>query len=85
MHQYSDTLTSINNLVGVLRAQGQPDIAEKMHRYALEGGRKVLGKGHPFTRTCIDRVVTEQTDTNTWFCLFDRQKSFVCLFGSLQF
>jgi hypothetical protein len=31
------------------------------------------------------RVVTEQTDTNTWVCLFDRQSDFVCLSGSLKF
>jgi tetratricopeptide (TPR) repeat protein len=43
------TLTSMNNLVLVLRGQGKYERAEEMYRQALEPLETLLGKEHPST------------------------------------
>ncbi|EDP53490.1 TPR domain protein [Aspergillus fumigatus A1163] len=48
-----NTLTSLNNLAGVLQSCGHHYSAEEIHREVLEGSRLVLGPDHPNTlSTC---------------------------------
>lgn len=47
--EHPSTLTSINNLAGVLGMQGKYKEAEEMHRQAL-----ALGKEHPSTLTSMN-------------------------------
>jgi hypothetical protein len=47
--KHPDTLTSLNNLASVLRAQGEQEETEKLRRRDLEGKEKVLGTEHPST------------------------------------
>lgn len=47
--KHPDTLTSLNNLASVLRAQGGHEETEKLRRRDLEGREKVLGMEHPST------------------------------------
>ena len=42
--EHSSTLTSMNNLTGVLSSQGKYKEAEEMHRQALATRETVLGK-----------------------------------------
>jgi tetratricopeptide (TPR) repeat protein len=47
------TLTSLNNLAGVLQSCGDFSSAEEIHREVLDGSRLVLGPDHPNTlSTC---------------------------------
>jgi tetratricopeptide (TPR) repeat protein len=47
--EHPDTLTSMNNLAGVLDSQGKYEEAEAMYRQTLASREKVLGKEHPST------------------------------------
>jgi tetratricopeptide (TPR) repeat protein len=48
-----NTLTSLNNLAGVLQSCGHHSSAEEIHREVLEGSLLVLGPDHPSTlSTC---------------------------------
>ncbi|CUS07868.1 unnamed protein product, partial [Tuber aestivum] len=42
-----NTLTSVNNLAGVLESQGKYDESEEMHRRALAGRERIHGPDHP--------------------------------------
>jgi hypothetical protein len=50
---HPSTLTSMNNLAGVLRDQGNYEEAEEVHRRVLRLRERVLGKEHPATLTSI--------------------------------
>jgi hypothetical protein len=50
------TLTSINNLVGVLRDQGKYEQAEEIHRQVLRLRETVLGKEYPDTLTSMNNL-----------------------------
>ncbi|KAF2729795.1 hypothetical protein EJ04DRAFT_395226, partial [Polyplosphaeria fusca] len=55
------TLTTMNNLAGVLGSQGKYEEAESMHRQTLATREKVLGVEHPGTLTtvyCLARLLT---------------------------
>jgi hypothetical protein len=54
--EHSDTLTSINNLAGVLNRQGKYKKAEAMHRQTLAISKKMLTPEHPFTLTSISNL-----------------------------
>jgi tetratricopeptide (TPR) repeat protein len=45
--EHPDVAQSLNNLAGLLRAQGKYDEAEPLCRQSLEILRKVLGEEHP--------------------------------------
>jgi hypothetical protein len=47
--EHPGTLTSMNNLAGVLREQGKYEQAEEMHRQVLGLSETVLGKEHSHT------------------------------------
>ena len=47
--QHPHTLTSVNNLAGLLKAQGKLVEAETLYRRALEGCEQQLGAQHPHT------------------------------------
>jgi tetratricopeptide (TPR) repeat protein len=51
--EHPSTLTSMNNLAGVLGRQGKYDEAEAIHRQALESRKTVLGKEHLETLTSV--------------------------------
>ena len=53
---HPDTLTNLNNLAGVLKSQGQYQIAEEMYRRALKGKEKALGVDHPHTLTSLNNL-----------------------------
>ncbi|CUS06611.1 unnamed protein product [Tuber aestivum] len=55
---HPDTLTSVNNLAGVLQSQGKYDESEEMHRRALEGREKILGPDHPNTLSSVKNLAT---------------------------
>ena len=46
---HPDTLSSVNNLGSLLKAQGKLEEAEVLYRRALEGRERVLGVDHPDT------------------------------------
>jgi hypothetical protein len=48
--EHPDTLTSMNNLAGILRDQGKYEQAEEMLRQALRLRETVLGEEHPDIR-----------------------------------
>jgi len=50
--EHPSTLTSVNNLAGVLRYQGKYEKAKEMSRRAL----KVLGVEHPDTLTSVNNL-----------------------------
>jgi serine/threonine protein kinase/Tfp pilus assembly protein PilF len=54
--EHPDTLTSINNLGGLLQFQGRLDEAEPHYRESLEKRRRVLGEEHPGTLTSINNL-----------------------------
>lgn len=59
------TLTSMNNLAGVLGKRGDYATAAKMHRETLLLLEKVLGKEHPHTLASMNnlaRVLDRPTD-----------------------
>jgi tetratricopeptide (TPR) repeat protein len=51
-------LRATNELALVLQAQGDHKAAEELHRRALEGYEKVLGKEHPFTLSSVNNLAT---------------------------
>ena len=51
-----DTLESMDNMALALNYQGNYDEAEGMHRRALEGREKVLGKEHPDTLSSMNNM-----------------------------
>lgn len=51
-----DTLSSMDNMALALNYQGNYDEAERMHRQALEGREKVLGKKHLDTLSSMDNM-----------------------------
>jgi DNA-binding ferritin-like protein len=53
---HPDTLTSINNLAGVLRNQGKYPEAEQMFREVVEARKRVLGEEHPDTLNSINNL-----------------------------
>ncbi|UKZ96572.1 uncharacterized protein TrAFT101_011354 [Trichoderma asperellum] len=54
--EHPHTLTSMNNLAGVLCSQGKYNEAEVIYRQALELQTKVLGAKHPITLTSINNL-----------------------------
>ena len=50
--EHPDTLTSMNNLAGVLGRQGKYDEALILYKRTCSGLVKVLGQEHPHTRSC---------------------------------
>ncbi|KEF51035.1 uncharacterized protein A1O9_12919 [Exophiala aquamarina CBS 119918] len=59
---YLDTLTSVDNLVSVLRYQGKYTKAEEMNRRVLAGREKVLGLDYPHILTSISNLVSVLRD-----------------------
>ena len=47
---HPDTLTSVNNLGSLLKAQGKLDEAEPLYRRALQAREETLGQMHPRTK-----------------------------------
>jgi tetratricopeptide (TPR) repeat protein len=54
--EHPSTLTSMNNLAGVLNNQGKYSQAEEMHRQELRLCETVLGKEHPNTLTSMNNL-----------------------------
>jgi hypothetical protein len=54
--EHLDTLTSMNNLAGVLRDKGKYERAGEIHRQALGLMETVLGKEHLSTLTSINNL-----------------------------
>ena len=54
--EHPNTLTSMNNLAGVLSHQGKYEEAEEMHRRTLALSETVLGKEHPDTLASMDNL-----------------------------
>ena len=52
------TLTAVNNVGGLLQAQGKFDLAEPFHSRALEGCERILGDEHPSTLLAVDNLGT---------------------------
>ncbi|OCL04340.1 hypothetical protein AOQ84DRAFT_277133, partial [Glonium stellatum] len=46
------------DLALVLESQGKYEAAEEMHRRALNGYKKVLGKEHPGTLTSVNNLAS---------------------------
>ena len=55
---HHSTLSSINNLAGLLQAQGKLGEAEPLCREALDGCRRTLGDSHPDTLTSIHNLAS---------------------------
>mmetsp|Transcript_9599 Transcript_9599/g.26759 ORF Transcript_9599/g.26759 Transcript_9599/m.26759 type:complete len:340 (+) Transcript_9599:1-1020(+) len=53
---HPDTLTSVDNLAGLLKAMGVFDEAETLYRRALEGSKRKLGSTHPDTLTSLNNL-----------------------------
>ena len=51
-----ETLTSLNNLASLYRAQGRHGEAEALYREALQMSRQVLGPRHPNTLLSLDNL-----------------------------
>jgi hypothetical protein len=54
--EHPSTLTSMNNLAGVLDSQGKYTEAETMHRRTLAMREKVFGVEHPDTLTSMNNL-----------------------------
>jgi hypothetical protein len=54
--KHLDTLTSMNNLAGVLNRQGKYKEAEAMHRQTLAKSEKMLRPKDPFRLTSISNL-----------------------------
>ena len=54
--EHPDTLTSMNNLAGLLESQGKYNAAELLYRETLQLREKVLGKEHPDTLQSINNL-----------------------------
>jgi len=54
--RHPDTLTSVNDLAMLLKAQGDLAGAEPLFREALQARREVLGDGHPDTLTSANNL-----------------------------
>jgi tetratricopeptide (TPR) repeat protein len=54
--EHPDTLSSMNNLAGVLNSQGKYEEAEAINRETLAQSEKVLGREHPDTLTSISNL-----------------------------
>jgi hypothetical protein len=54
--EHPDTLTSINNLAGVLNRQGKYKEAKAMHRQTQAISKKMLGPKHPLRLTSISNL-----------------------------
>jgi hypothetical protein len=54
--EHPETLTSMNNLAGVLDRQGKYKEAEAMHRQTLAISEKMLRPEHPFRLTSISNL-----------------------------
>jgi len=57
-----DTITSMNNLAGVMREQGKYEDAEVMHQQALAAREMILGKEHPDTITSMNNLAGVMRD-----------------------
>ena len=53
---HPDVATSLNNLAGLLEAQGKLDEAEPMYRRALAIDEKALGEDHPDVATSLNNL-----------------------------
>jgi hypothetical protein len=53
---HPDTLGSMSNLASTFYSRGKFKAAEEMHRLALEGRVKVLGKKHQETLTSMNNL-----------------------------
>jgi hypothetical protein len=56
--EHPDTLTSLNNLAGTLRAQGDLAGARALQEKVLEARRRVLGEEHPDTLTSMGNLAS---------------------------
>ena len=54
--EHPDTLTSVDNLAGLYKAQGRYSEAEPLFRRALAGWERVLGQEHPDTLTSVNNL-----------------------------
>ena len=54
--QSAEYATQINNLAGVVRAQGRYEEAERLYREALEIGRATIGARHPSYATHLNNL-----------------------------
>ncbi len=54
--EHADTLTSVNNLGSLLKAQGDYEGAEALYRRALKGREKALGAEHPSTLSSVNNL-----------------------------
>jgi Flp pilus assembly protein TadD len=54
--EHPDTLTSMNNLAGILRARGDLSNAQSWHEQDLSVCRRVLGDEHPDTLTSMNNL-----------------------------
>merc|ERR1712054_715116 len=54
--KHPSTLTSINNLAGLLEERGRLDEAEPLYQEALAGRREKLGDKHPDTLLSINNL-----------------------------
>jgi len=54
--EHPETLTSVNNLAGLYKAQGRLAEAEPLFKRALEARERVLGKEHPETLGSADNL-----------------------------
>jgi tetratricopeptide (TPR) repeat protein len=53
---HPDTLTSMNNLAALYRAQGRYEDAEPLYKKALQLSEAVLGSEHPSTLTSVNNL-----------------------------
>jgi len=58
--EHPDTLTSVSNLVLVLRDQGKYKVAEETSRRALAGCEKVLGMDHLDILTSVSNLACQR-------------------------
>ena len=73
--EHPSTLTSVNNLAGLLQDQGDHKAAEELHRRALEGREKVLGKEHPDTLMsvwCLAALMEDAGQRSEAMLLYER-------------
>jgi tetratricopeptide (TPR) repeat protein len=74
-HEHPSTLTSMNNLAGVLDRQGKYEEAEAMHRQTLAMREKVLGHEHSDTLTsvsCLAYLLTHRRRYTEALALYKR-------------
>lgn len=64
--EHPDTLESINNLAGLLRAKGDMAGAEPLFRRGLADRERVLGLEHPATLISVNNLANLLYAKGTW-------------------